>query len=126
MSIRLEGGATTTLSGAVQPFEVEAKGERLRAAPGAPAAVAAALAPLRASSYWKGVAATGGAGGVTVERDGAARPVSTGCATCGWPSGSPRRAKPAERLIRPDRACVGKGEDGERERSPYPKHGSRR
>jgi hypothetical protein len=55
----------------VQPFEVEAKGERLRAAPGAPAAVAAVLAPLRASSYWKGVEATGGPGGVTVERDGA-------------------------------------------------------
>ena len=71
VSIRFEGGATTTLSGAVQPFEVEAKGERLRAAPGAPAAVAAALAPLRASSYWKGVEATGGPGGVTVERDGA-------------------------------------------------------
>jgi hypothetical protein len=68
VSIHLAGGATIVIGGAVTPFEVKAKGERLRAAPGAPAAVAAALEPLRASSYWKGVEASGGAEGVRVER----------------------------------------------------------
>ena len=58
------------MSGAVVPFEVKAKGERLRAAPGAPPAVEAALKPLRASSFWKGVTVGGGAEGVTVERKG--------------------------------------------------------
>jgi hypothetical protein len=70
VSIRIESGATTTLSGAVKPFEVKAKSERLHATPSSPAAIAAAVEPLRASSYWKGVAARGGPRGVVVEREG--------------------------------------------------------
>jgi hypothetical protein len=68
VSIRIEGGATTTLSGAVKPFEVKVKGERLRASASSPGPVAAVIDPLRPSSYWKGVTITGSAGGVTVER----------------------------------------------------------
>jgi hypothetical protein len=70
VSIRITGGATTTLSGAVEPFEVKAKSERLRATPSSPASIAAAVEPLRASSYWKGVAARGGPSGIVVERKG--------------------------------------------------------
>jgi hypothetical protein len=69
VSVRIDGGhATTALGGATREFEVEAHDERLRAGEGAPPAVAEALAPLRASSYWKGVTVKGGAGGIVVER----------------------------------------------------------
>lgn len=69
VAIRIEGSdATTRLAGAVPGFSVAAKGERLRAADGAPEAVAEALAPLRASTYWKGVAVSGGSDGIVVER----------------------------------------------------------
>ena len=71
VSVRIDArGATTTLSGAVQGFEVEARGERLRASPKAPGEVAAVLEPLRPSSVWKGVEARGGDRGVTVQRTG--------------------------------------------------------
>lgn len=72
--VRIEGSdATTTLAGAVAPFRIEAKAERLRVDGQAPSGVAAAVEPLRASSYWKGVSARGGREGVVVERghDGA-------------------------------------------------------
>ena len=71
VSIRIEGNTVlTTLSGKVAGFEVETRGERLKANPSSPEAVAAVLEPLRASSYWKGVVARGGNSGVTVERKG--------------------------------------------------------
>jgi hypothetical protein len=70
VSVRLGLDSTTHVTGPVQPFEIKVNGERLRAAPGAPASVEEVLAPLRASSYWKGVEVTGGAEGITVERDG--------------------------------------------------------
>ena len=69
VSIRLEGGSTVALGGAVEEFTVRCRGERLRAADGAPPGVVAVLDPLRPSSYWKGVTVSGGALGVTVERD---------------------------------------------------------
>ncbi len=71
VSIRIDGsGVTTTLGGSVHGFDVKAKSERLRATSSSPAAVAAMLEPLRASSYWKGVIVRGGNHGVTVERTG--------------------------------------------------------
>jgi hypothetical protein len=70
VTVRLGGSCATSVSGAVEPFEVKVRGERLRAASGAPAAVESVLAALRASSWWKGVSVTGGADGVTVERKG--------------------------------------------------------
>lgn len=71
VSIRIDGsGVTTTLGGSVQGFDVKAKSERLRATSSSPAAVAAVLEPLRASSYWKSVIVRGGNHGVTVERTG--------------------------------------------------------
>jgi hypothetical protein len=70
VSIRFGGlGATTHLAADVASFEVAAKGERLRAADGSPATVAAALEPLRASSTWRGVKAHGDSDGVVVARD---------------------------------------------------------
>ena len=71
VSVRIEGNTVvTTLSGQVAGFEVKARGERLKAGPTSPPAVAAVLEPLRASSDWKGVVARGGNSGVTVERNG--------------------------------------------------------
>ena len=71
VSVRIEGNTVTTeLSGKVTGFEVKARGERLKANPSSPEAVAAVLEPLRASSYWKGVTGRGGNHGVTVERKG--------------------------------------------------------
>lgn len=72
VTVRIEDGRSSVqISADVQPFEVRAKGERLRASGGAPDAVAAALEPLRASSYWKGVTVRGGlTSGVTLEREG--------------------------------------------------------
>jgi hypothetical protein len=71
VSIRIEGNTViTTLGGKVSGFEVKARGERLKANSSSPAAVAAVLEPLRASSYWKGVVVRGGNSGVTVERTG--------------------------------------------------------
>jgi hypothetical protein len=71
VSVRIEGNTVSTeLSGKVTGFEVKARGERLKANPSSPAAVAAVLEPLRASSYWKGVTVRGGNHGVTVERKG--------------------------------------------------------
>jgi hypothetical protein len=68
VTVTIGGDPTVTVSGAVSPFEVRAKGERLRAVAGAPATVEAVIAPLRASSYWKGVSFTGGPDGVVAER----------------------------------------------------------
>ena len=69
VSVRIDGGhATTALGGTTVEFEVKARDERLRAGEGAPPAVAEAVAPLRASSYWKGVTVNGGARGIVVER----------------------------------------------------------
>ena len=68
VTIRIDGGARTELSGATRPFTVRVTGERLRAVDGGPAEVADVLEPLRASSYWKGVSAEGGPNGVVVER----------------------------------------------------------
>jgi hypothetical protein len=62
------GTTTTTLAGSYPALHVAAKGERLRATNGASPAVEAVLAPLRASSYWKGVTLTAGADGLVVER----------------------------------------------------------
>ncbi len=71
VSIRIEGNTViTTLGGKVSGFEVKTRGERLKANSSSPAAVAAVLEPLRASSYWKGVVVRGGNSGVTVERKG--------------------------------------------------------
>jgi hypothetical protein len=71
VSIRIpaDGEATTTLAGSYPTFHVTSKGERLTARSGAPNGVNAVLEPLRASSYWKGVTVTGGADGLTVERE---------------------------------------------------------
>jgi hypothetical protein len=66
--VRLEGGAVTYLGGSYPEFEIQVKGERLRATDGAPSAVAAVVEPLRPSSWWKGVEVRGGADGITVER----------------------------------------------------------
>jgi hypothetical protein len=69
VSVRLEGlGATTTVAAPTERFEVAAKGERLRVSAGAPPGVAAALEPLRASSYWRGVEASGDGERVVVAR----------------------------------------------------------
>lgn len=70
VSIRIpaSGTTTTTLAGSYPTLHVAVKGERLRATAGASPAVEAVLAPLRASSYWKGVTLTGGASGLVVER----------------------------------------------------------
>ena len=68
VSVTIGTGSLVQVLGAVKPFNVRAHGERLRAADGAPPGVAAVLKPLRASSYWKGVSAGGGAEGVAVER----------------------------------------------------------
>jgi hypothetical protein len=68
VTVTIEGSdATTAIGGAVTPFRVEAKGERLRVDGDAPA-VAVALEPLRASSYWKGVTVSGGPKGIVVTR----------------------------------------------------------
>jgi hypothetical protein len=73
VSVRIERGATITVAGEFESFEVRARGERLVADDAAPPTVAAVLAPLRSSSYWKGVQVAGGADGIVVERkrDGA-------------------------------------------------------
>lgn len=68
VSIRIAGRCTVTLGGAVEEFTVGSEGERLRAAGGAPPAVVAVLEALRPSSFWKGVTASGGSLGVTVQR----------------------------------------------------------
>ena len=68
VSIRIAGACTVTLGGAVEEFTVRSRGERLRAADGAPAAVVAVLEALRPSSFWNGVTASGGSRGVTVQR----------------------------------------------------------
>jgi hypothetical protein len=68
VSVHLDRGSTVVVGGAVASFTVKAKGERLRAADGSPPDIGAALQPLRASSYWKGVEASGGPDGVTVKR----------------------------------------------------------
>jgi hypothetical protein len=68
VSVVIGGGSTVSVGGAASPFEIRAKGERLRAAPGAPPAVEAVIAPLRASSYWRGVSFTGGPDGVVAKR----------------------------------------------------------
>jgi hypothetical protein len=70
VTVRIDGGSTITLSGAVRKFEVNPKGERLHAGAGSPAEVAEILDPLRASSYWKGVSFEGGPSGIVVERKG--------------------------------------------------------
>jgi len=68
VSVRIEGGSQTTLSGSFEPFRVRADGDRLHAANGAPPAVAAAVDALPPSAYWKGVAASGGPDGIAVGR----------------------------------------------------------
>lgn len=69
VAIRIEGmSARTALGGSFPEFRVEAKGERLRVVDGPSDRLAGVLAPLRASSYWKGVEASGGATGIVVER----------------------------------------------------------
>lgn len=71
VTVRIDGAeSVVTVGGEVASFEVRAKGERLRAMAGAPGKVAAVIAPLRASSYWKDVHASGGPGGVVVECGG--------------------------------------------------------
>lgn len=72
VTVTIEGAHTSiAIAAEVEPFEVRARGERLRAAAGTPAAVAAVIEPLRASSYWQGVTVRGGlTGGVTLERKG--------------------------------------------------------
>jgi hypothetical protein len=70
VSVRIDGGSnvTTELGGTYPVFAIKAKGERLRAEPTAPPAVMAALEPLRASPWWKGVEVAGGADGIAIER----------------------------------------------------------
>ncbi len=70
VSVRIEDGSnvTTQLGGGYPEFEIAAKGERLRPADGTPPAIAGLVEPLRASSCWRGVRITGGAGGIRVER----------------------------------------------------------
>ena len=70
VSIRIPASGTTTtaLAGSYPALHMAAKGERLRATDGASPAVEAVLAPLRASSCWKGVKLTAGADGLVVER----------------------------------------------------------
>jgi hypothetical protein len=62
------GGALTTLAAPLPAFEVKAKGERLKAADGAPPEVTEVLKPLRASSCWKGVQLEAGPEGIAVTR----------------------------------------------------------
>ena len=73
VTVTITGGSTVTVGGAVRAFEVRARDEHLRASAGAPAAVEAVVAPLRASGYWKDVSFEGGPGGVIAQRkrDGA-------------------------------------------------------
>lgn len=73
VTVTIAGGSTVVLGGAVARFEVRASDEHLRVSAGAPAAVEAVVAPLRASGYWRDVSFEGGAGGVVAERkrDGA-------------------------------------------------------
>jgi len=69
VSVRIEGAeSAVTVGGTVAAFEIRAEGERLHAMDGAPGAVEAVIAPLRSSSYWKGVRVRGGPDGVVVER----------------------------------------------------------
>ena len=68
VSVRIAGGSTVTVGGPVREFDVQLKGERLLAAAGAPREVEAVIAPLRASSHWKGVRFSGGPAGVVAER----------------------------------------------------------
>lgn len=63
-----EDGTTTSLSGRYPEFEITAKGERLRAAPGVPPGVDTLLDGLSASPVWRGVKITGGRDGITVAR----------------------------------------------------------
>jgi hypothetical protein len=68
VTVTIGRGSTVTVAAVAHPFEVRAKGERLRALAGAPGPVEAVIAPLRPSSDWRGVSFIGGPEGVVAER----------------------------------------------------------
>lgn len=69
VAVRIEDGdAATFVAAPVTPFALEERGGRLAPVGDAPPAVAQALALLRPSAAWQGVAVTGSSEGITVER----------------------------------------------------------